>query len=115
MPVPALLRRLHESLDNRFSGALHDCVGSCRRMFAFMDSPHIQVDSEIARAWTLPSAVYADASVFALEKEKIFRRSWQVVGHSSQVASAGDYFTAELDGEPLLFVRGLDGKLRGFY
>jgi len=73
------------------------------------------VDGEVSRAWTLPAGVYFDRAVFALEKEKIFSHSWQVVGHCSQVANAGDYFTANLVGEPLLFVRGLDGKLRGFY
>jgi len=45
----------------------------------------------------------------------MFSRTWQVVGHSSQVANPGDFFTAELIGEPLVLVRGLDGKLRGFY
>jgi len=49
------------------------------------------------------------------EKEKFFSRTWQVVGHASQVTSPGDYFTTELMGEPLLLVRGSDSKLRGFY
>jgi choline monooxygenase len=75
----------------------------------------IQVDAKIAHAWTLPSSLYTDASVFADEKEKIFARTWQVVGHASQVTNPGDYFTTELVAEPLLFVRGADGKLRGFY
>jgi choline monooxygenase len=74
-----------------------------------------QVEAEIARAWTLPALVYTDAGVFAAEREKIFSRTWQVVGHASQVANPGDYFTTELVGEPLVFVRGLDGTLRGFY
>jgi choline monooxygenase len=74
-----------------------------------------QVDAEIARAWTLPARLYTDVSVLAAEKEKIFARTWQVVGHRNQVANAGDYFTTELIGEPLLIVRGADGKLRGFY
>lgn len=74
-----------------------------------------QVDANIARAWTLPSSLYTDAGVFAEEKEKIFARTWQVVGHASQAANPGDYFTTELIGDPLVFVRGLDGKLRGFY
>src|ERR1700686_1850258 len=74
-----------------------------------------QVDAEIARAWTLPSRVYTDVTVFAEEKAKIFSRTWQVVGHASQVANPGQYFTAELLGEPLLFVRGSDAQLRGFY
>jgi choline monooxygenase len=73
------------------------------------------MDANIARAWTLPAFVYTDASVFAAEKEMIFSRTWQVVGHASQVTNPGDYFTAELVGEPLLLVRDADDKLRGFY
>ncbi|MFZ0769817.1 MAG: aromatic ring-hydroxylating dioxygenase subunit alpha [Candidatus Sulfotelmatobacter sp.] len=75
----------------------------------------ISIDSDVARAWTLPSHLYTDAAVFAVEKEKVFARSWQVVGHRDQVANAGDYFTTELVGEPLLIVRGSDEKVRGFY
>jgi choline monooxygenase len=77
-----------------------------------LESP--QIDSNVARAWTLPSHLYTQADTFAAEKEKIFARAWQVVGHCRQVAQAGDYFTTELGGEPLLIVRGADGKLRGF-
>lgn len=73
------------------------------------------VAPDITRAWTLPAVLYTDPSVLTAEKEKIFSRSWQVVGHSHQVARPGDYFTTELVGEPLVFVRGIDGKLRGFY
>jgi choline monooxygenase len=74
-----------------------------------------QIDAEIARAWTLPASLYTDASILAAEREKIFARTWQVAGHASQVANPGDYFTTDLIGEPLVFVRGLDGRLRGFY
>jgi len=73
------------------------------------------IDSEIARAWTLPSHLYTEPAAFAAEKERIFARSWQVVGHRDQVANPGDYFTTELVGEPLLIVRGTEGRLRGFY
>jgi choline monooxygenase len=73
------------------------------------------VDADIARAWTLPAQLYFDASVFAMEKQEIFARTWQVVGHAAQVKNPGDYFTTDLMGEPLLFVRGSDGRLRGFY
>lgn len=82
-----------------------------------MDIPesYFDVAAQIERAWTLSARLYTDANVFVAEKEKIFARTWQVVGHASQVANAGDYFTTELIGEPLLFVRGGDGRLRGFY
>jgi choline monooxygenase len=73
------------------------------------------IEPNIEEAWTLPSLFYTDPEVFLAEKERIFSRTWQVVGHASQVANAGDYFTTELVGEPLLCVRGSDGKLRGFY
>lgn len=75
----------------------------------------LSIEQNSARAWTLPAWLYTDADVFAAEKEKIFFRTWQVVGHHSQVANPGDYFTVELAGEPLLIVRGAEGKLRGFY
>jgi choline monooxygenase len=73
------------------------------------------IDSDVARAWTLPANLYTDPNIFTSEKEKIFARSWQVVGHRDQVVNAGDFFTTELVGEPLLIVRDNDGKLRGFY
>src|SRR5271169_3763141 len=75
----------------------------------------LQVEAEIARAWTLPSVLYTDAGTLLAEKENIFARTWQVVGHVSQVENPGDYFTTELMGEPLLLVRGSDAKLLGFY
>lgn len=73
------------------------------------------IDVDIARAWTLPASLYFEPAALAEERAKIFSRTWQVVGHSSQVASPGDYFTTEVAGEPLLLARGADQQLRGFY
>jgi len=82
-----------------------------------MGSPpeRIHIEPEVASAWTLPAGVYFDPEVFALEKRKIFSRTWQVVGHRDQVQKAGDYFTIEIAGEPLLICRDATGKLRAFY
>jgi len=77
--------------------------------------PDLHVHADVARAWTLPAQLYFDEAVFAAEKEAIFSRTWQVVGHGERVRNSGDYFTTELVGEPLLIVRGGDGVLRGFY
>lgn len=74
-----------------------------------------RVALDVESAWTLPAALYTDPAVFAAEKERVFARTWQVVGHAHQVANAGDYFTTELVSEPLLIVRGSDGVLRCFY
>jgi choline monooxygenase len=75
----------------------------------------LHVDENVSLAWTLPSNFYVDPEVFAAEKENIFGRSWQVAGHCDQVKTAGDYFTTELLGEPLLIARGADSQLRAFY
>ena len=81
-----------------------------------MPSPNsFEIDPQIERAWTLPAHLYIDPRVAADENDRIFSRTWQVVGHHDQVANAGDYFTTELVGEPLVIVRGADQKLLGFY
>src|SRR3954464_11582299 len=66
-------------------------------------------------ASTLPSRYYVDPKYLGEETEKIFGRTWQIVGRSEQVAKPGDYFTAQLCGEPLLLVRDAEKKLRGYY
>jgi choline monooxygenase len=75
----------------------------------------LQIDGDIARAWSVPARFYFQPEIFALDQQRVFSRSWQVVGHRDQVRNAGDYFTCDLAGEPLLLVRGVSGELRGFY
>lgn len=71
--------------------------------------------SDLARAETLPARLYTDPEIFALERERIFARTWQPVGRLEQVASAGSYFTSEVAGEPIVVVRDRQGVLRAFY
>jgi choline monooxygenase len=75
----------------------------------------LAIAPDIAVARSLPASFYIDPEVFALERSKIFGRFWQVVGHGDQLRNPGDFFTCELQGEPLLLVRGMNGELRGFY
>ena len=72
----------------------------------------IQVDEALPRAATIPSWCYTDPATEAGERDRIFARTWQLVGREDQVASPGAHFTAEVAGEPLLVVRGNDGRLR---
>jgi len=68
----------------------------------------------LSRATALPPGWYRDPRALALEREHLFHRSWQVVGHAAQVAEPGQYVTAELAGEPIVLVRDGEGALRGF-
>jgi choline monooxygenase len=69
----------------------------------------------LEEAWTIPAPWYFDERIAALERESVFSSTWQVVGRTDQVRNNGDFFTAELAGEPLVVVRGEDGQLRAFY
>jgi phenylpropionate dioxygenase-like ring-hydroxylating dioxygenase large terminal subunit len=66
-------------------------------------------------ASTLPSEYYVDPKYLDMERKNIFWRTWQIVGRCGQVSRPGDYFTANLCGEPLLIVRDQENTLRGFY
>ena len=72
-------------------------------------------EPQIERAYTLPSSFYIDPKFQEEEKHNIFHRTWQIVGRREQVSKPGDYFTANLCGEPLLIVRDTENKLRGHY
>jgi choline monooxygenase len=74
-------------------------------------NPHDPLD----HAWTIPSPWYFDPRVGELEQQSVFAKTWQIVGRVDQVRSKGDFFTADLAGEPIVVARGDDGQLRAFY
>ncbi|MBI3471548.1 MAG: Rieske 2Fe-2S domain-containing protein [Candidatus Solibacter usitatus] len=69
---------------------------------------------DLSRASTLPAHWYVDPEYLDVEKQRIFWRTWQAVGHADAVAHAGDYLACEVLGEPLVVVRGEDGVLHAF-
>ncbi len=78
-------------------------------------NPRARPGDEHLSARTLPGAVYYDEGVFQREIERLFFRHWLNVGHVSQIPNAGDFFTRDIGTESLLFIRGNDGVVRGFY
>jgi len=63
----------------------------------------------------LPWWTYFNAELLEIEKEQLFRRCWQLVGHVSDIPEAGDYLTFDLVGERALALRGKDGAVRCFH
>jgi phenylpropionate dioxygenase-like ring-hydroxylating dioxygenase large terminal subunit len=64
---------------------------------------------------TLPAWTYDNAEFLALEKEAIFMRTWQIVGHVSELGRPGDYLCFELLGESAIVLRDNEGVLRAFH
>jgi phenylpropionate dioxygenase-like ring-hydroxylating dioxygenase large terminal subunit len=64
---------------------------------------------------SLPGWLYHDEEFFAHEAEWVFRSSWQVVCHISDIPNAGDYHTFEFLGESIVVLRGDDHMVRAFH
>jgi glycine betaine catabolism A len=63
----------------------------------------------------LPGRAYHDPAIHDFERREWFRREWMVVGREEDAPTAGTYFLATIDDEPLLIARGRDGELRAFH
>ena len=67
----------------------------------------------IDRGQTLPFSWYDDPEIFRLERDRIFKRSWQFFGYTFELAEPGDMITGEIAGVPIVVTRGTDGELHG--
>jgi choline monooxygenase len=86
---------------------------------------HLDVNEQIECAQTLASRFYTDPAILDMEKARIFRQTWQLVGTLDHgcgevngvkrtIAHPESYFTAEIAGEPIVVVRDKQGTLRAF-
>jgi phenylpropionate dioxygenase-like ring-hydroxylating dioxygenase large terminal subunit len=64
------------------------------------------------QARSMPGAFYTDPGILALERERLFMREWICVGREEEVAQTGDFMALQLCDEPVIVIRGEDGKLR---
>ena len=71
-------------------------------------------DPDIARASTIPARLYNDPVYLELERERVFARTWQLVGRAEQVAEHGQYFVADVGDESIVVLRDR-GTLRAFH
>ncbi len=57
--------------------------------------------------------IYSDPTIFAEEKEKLFKKCWIIGCHESEIPNAYDYrLFSHPAGMPLIVVRGDDMKVR---
>ena len=70
------------------------------------------VSVPLSRARAMPTSVYTSNEHCELEIERIFRTEWYCAGRSEGLENPGDYIAFELAGQPIMVIRGTDGRLR---
>ena len=68
----------------------------------------------VATARGLPNRHYVDQTWFETERDKLFFDGWAGIGFAKDVPANGDAMPITLLGQPLVAIRGRDGKLRVF-
>jgi phenylpropionate dioxygenase-like ring-hydroxylating dioxygenase large terminal subunit len=79
---------------------------------ALLEAIDAYLETPDEACWTLPPEAYVSRELHELEVRRIFERSWLCVGREEYVPNAGDYYTIDVMGEPVIVVRGKDGKVR---
>jgi choline monooxygenase len=69
----------------------------------------------LSEASTIPAPWYVDDRIADLEAQTVFGKTWQVIGRVDQVEKPGQFVTSTVAGEPIVAVRGNDGRLRAFF
>lgn len=72
-------------------------------------------DADVARAETLDASWYLDPSIYDLEMERIFARTWQAAARLDQLKKPGDYISTDVAGEPIVIARDGANQLRGYF
>ncbi len=62
----------------------------------------------------IPAWAFSDSALLTLERDRLFRPSWQLVGHEADIPDVGDYLTADLAGERGLVVRASQNRVLAF-
>jgi len=55
--------------------------------------------------------IFTSQAIYDDELERVFARSWQFVGHESQIAANGDFVLSRMSEESVIFNRDRNGKL----
>lgn len=85
-------------------------MGNLDHAFAQIAGDAPDPDADVS----LPGWIYTDPEFFALEQDRVFRPSWQIVCHVSELPGPGDYRTIDYCGESVVVIRGDDGQVRAF-
>ena len=72
-------------------------------------------DPVAARSWSINTDCYRDPKFLEIERDQIFRRTWQFLCHEEKLRERGQYVTTEIQGHSVFAIRDSSGELRAFY
>jgi phenylpropionate dioxygenase-like ring-hydroxylating dioxygenase large terminal subunit len=67
------------------------------------------------KCFSLPQPLYSDADFYDIDLELLFGRCWVLAGFECQLNEPGQYFVMDIGRNSLIFVRGEDREIRGFF
>jgi choline monooxygenase len=73
------------------------------------------VGNPIEKAHGLPNECYTSSDYLSIERERIFKDKWTVIGVGSSVPNVGDAPPYNLLGIPLIIRRDTEKKIRVFH
>lgn len=79
-----------------------------------MDLSDYHAETNTARAVTIPKRWYLSPEFLDFERRKIFWNSWQAAGHLQELSRPGDFVACEVQGEPIVLARTMEGQLRAY-
>lgn len=72
-------------------------------------------DTVLPNQGFIPAYILSDQAVYKLEHEKVFLKTWIVLGHESEIPNAGDYITRDLAGYSVIITRDDNQRIQAFY
>ena len=79
-----------------------------------MEIKDLIIDDRERGVFRVHRSAMTSQEIFELERQQIFDRCWNYLGHESEVEKPGDYKRRNVAGRPVFFVRGKDGQIRVF-
>ncbi len=79
-----------------------------------MNQTLLQNIKEKLDAGLFPQWLLTDPDIYKLEMDQIFGRTWQYLGHESELQEPGSYITRWMVDDPILLTRNNNGEIKAF-
>jgi Rieske 2Fe-2S family protein len=77
-----------------------------------------RIESLVARCQpgrSLPGDFYSGEEIYRLDVARVWRTGWLFAGHACEIPQPGDFFTIEVDTDPIVVVRGDGGAIHALH